>query len=92
MKKTLLEGLLLTTAICFAQPASAENIFEVLSQTYNSNPTLQAERAYLRSVDENVALAKSGFRPTLSLDGAYIDGNNDVKKGVGNGYGREYFS
>ncbi len=84
MKKALLEGLLLTTAICFAQPASAENIFEVLSQTYNSNPTLQAERAYLRSVDENVALAKSGFRPTLSLDGAYVDGNNDVKKGVGN--------
>lgn len=83
MKKALLNGLLLTTAICFAKPVLADDIFEVLSQTYNSNPTLQAERAYLRSVDENVALAKSGYRPTLSLDGGYVDGNNTVKKGVG---------
>ena len=60
MKKALLKGLLFTTALCLVKPASAEDIFEVLSQTYNSNPTLQAERAYLRSVDENVALAK-GF-------------------------------
>lgn len=85
MKKELVTGLLMTTSLCLAAPAQAEDIFEILSQTYNSNPTLQAERAYLRSIDENVAIAKSGYRPNLSLDGGYRDGNNKIKKGVGTG-------
>lgn len=85
MKKELLTGLLMTTSLCLASTAQAEDIFQVLSQTYNSNPTLQAERAYVRSIDENVAIAKSGYRPNLSLDGGYRDGENKIKKGVGNG-------
>ena len=83
MKKELLSGLFLTTSLCFAGNAQAEDIFEILSQTYNTNPTLQSERAYLRSIDENVAIAKSGYRPTVSLNGAYHDGENNIKKGVG---------
>ena len=83
MKKELLSGLFLTTSLCFAGNAQAEDIFEILSQTYNTNPTLQSERAYLRSIDENVAIAKSGYRPTVSLKGAYSDGENNIKKGVG---------
>ena len=83
MKKELLSGLFLTTSLCFAGNAQAEDIFEILSQTYNTNPTLQSERAYLRSIDENVAIAKSGYRPTVSLNGAYSDGENNIKKGVG---------
>ena len=85
MKKELLSGLFVTTSLCLglAGQARAEDIFEILSQTYNSNPTLQAERAYLRSIDENVAIAKSGYRPTVSLSGAYNDGHNNIKKGVG---------
>lgn len=85
MKKELLRGLLLTTSLCFAQVAQAEDIFEVLAKTYTSNPTLQAQRAELRATDENVALAKSGYRPDLSLNGSYRDGENKVKKGVGTG-------
>ena len=85
MKKTFLTGLLISTSLSFSAPAKADDIFTVLAQTYASNPTLQAERAYLRSVDENVALAKSGYRPSLSLQGGYRDGENKIKKGVGNG-------
>ena len=85
MKKTLLTGLLISTSLGFSTLAHADDIFAVLAQTYASNPTLQAERAYLRSVDENVALAKSGYRPSLSLQGGYRDGENKIKKGVGNG-------
>ncbi len=85
MKKTLLTGLLISTSLGFSTLAHADDIFTVLAQTYASNPTLQAERAYLRSVDENVALAKSGYRPSLSLQGGYRDGENKIKKGVGNG-------
>lgn len=78
MKQSFIAGLMAATAIAFATPASAQSIFEALSKTYKSNPTLQAERAYLRSVDENVAIARSGYRPTLALTGGYTDTNNNV--------------
>ncbi len=78
MKQSFLVGLMTATAIAFAAPASAQNIFEALSETYNTNPTLQAQRAYLRAVDENVAIAKSGYRPTLALTGGYKDAHNNV--------------
>ena len=51
--------------------------FEALSSAYETNPTLLAQRAYLRSVDENVAIAKSGFRPTMALQGSYTDSSVD---------------
>ncbi len=75
MKKTFWSSLLLATAL--STSANAQTIFEALSSAYESNPTLQAQRAYLRSVDENVAIAKSGFRPTLALTGSYTDASVD---------------
>lgn len=78
MKKTFVAGLMFATALSVSMSARASTIFEALSETYNTNPTLQAQRAYLRSVDENVAIAKSGFRPTLSVDGGYRTKNSNV--------------
>lgn len=75
MNKTFLSALFLATALSSA--AQAQTIFEALSSAYNTNPTLQAQRAYLRSVDENVAIAKSGFRPNVYLTGGYKDANVD---------------
>lgn len=86
MKQGFLAGLLTATAIALTEPAAAQDIFEALSQTYNTNPTLQAERAYLRAVDENVAIAKSGYRPTLALTGGYRDAHNNVD--TDSSYGR----
>lgn len=80
MKKTFLSALMLATALTTGT-AKAETIFEALSTAYDANPTLQAQRAYLRSVDENVAIAKSGFRPNIYLTGGYSDSdihNNNV--------------
>ena len=77
MKKTLLCGLLLATAI--SGNAYSQSIFDALGQAYNTNPTLQGQRAYLRAVDENVAIAKSGYRPNVSLNGSYTDSDTDVK-------------
>lgn len=88
MKKTFLCGLMLATAI--SGNAYAQNIFEALSQAYETNPTLQAQRAYLRAIDENVAIAKSGYRPTVSVNGNYTDTNTDVKNSVGNPDGSQY--
>lgn len=77
MKKTFLAGLLMATAI--SGTAQAQNIFEALSETYKTNPTLQSQRAYQRSVDENVAIARSGYRPTIALTAGYTDANGKTK-------------
>lgn len=45
--------------------ACAETMQEALAQAYSSNPTLNAARAQTRSVDENIAIAKSAMRPQI---------------------------
>jgi outer membrane protein len=44
---------------------------DALAAAYANNPTLQAARAQLRSVDENVPAALAGWRPTVTLGGSY---------------------
>lgn len=80
MKKTLASSLMMATFLSFGGNANAQSIFEALSETYNTNPTLQAQRAYLRSIDENVAIAKSGYRPNIALTGSYTDGHSNVDR------------
>ncbi|MBO6755512.1 MAG: TolC family outer membrane protein [Roseibium sp.] len=46
--------------------ALAETIGEALALAYDNNPTLNAARAELRGVDENVPQALAGWRPTVS--------------------------
>lgn len=78
MKKGIASFVVLGVLLC--SPVRAETIFEALGEAYKSNPDLQAQRAYLRSVDENVAIAKSGYRPTITASGGYSDirHNNDI--------------
>ncbi|CAA7620270.1 TolC family outer membrane protein [Magnetospirillum sp. SS-4] len=73
-------GFLLAGAVVVAvgingAPASAESLEEVLSSAYQSNPTLQARRAKLRSADEAVPQALSNWRPTVSMTGSIGRGN-----------------
>ena len=76
MKRYFYAGVATIALLSYAAPTSAQSIFEALGETYNTNPTLQAERAYLRSVDENVSLAKSGYRPNIALTGSYRNNDN----------------
>ena len=82
MKKSFLSALLIATAI--TSNAGAETIFEAMGAAYENNPTLQAQRAYLRSIDENAAIARSGFRPTISLNGAYNETNSNDDLNINN--------
>jgi len=50
----------------------AETLHQALSSAYATNPALEAERARLRALDEEVPRAKSGYRPN-------IFGNADVE-------------
>jgi outer membrane protein/adhesin transport system outer membrane protein len=46
--------------------AWGQTLEEALAQAYNNNPTLGAQRARLRAVDEGVPQARSGYRPTVA--------------------------
>jgi outer membrane protein len=46
--------------------AQAETLREALIQTYQSNPTIMAQRAQVRSLDESVAVARAQGRPQIS--------------------------
>ena len=48
-------------------PALADTIEGALVQAYQSNPQLNAQRAQVRSTDENVPQALSGYRPKVSI-------------------------
>ena len=51
------------------ETASAETLNEALATAYTNNPTLQAARAQLRQVDEQVPQALSNWRPTVDIEG-----------------------
>ena len=58
---------------------------EALTSAYLTNPTLTAERAALRSIDENVAVAVAGWRPTVSVttSGTVYDGRSSSTTDIG---------
>ncbi|PXA80434.1 hypothetical protein DMC25_21180, partial [Caulobacter sp. D4A] len=68
MSKSRRAGLL-AAACCMgfmASAANAETLTDAVSLAYQTNPTLQQQRAVQRATDETVVQAKTGFRPTVS--------------------------
>jgi outer membrane protein len=76
-----------------AEAAKAETLAEALAAAYLFNPTLKAARAQLRATDEEVAVAKSGFRPTITGDiqhsYQYVD-TQPPSQAEGDSYPRSY--
>ncbi|WP_342105479.1 TolC family outer membrane protein [Methylobacterium sp. SI9] len=54
-------------AISVAAPAAAETLESALAKAYQGNPSLNASRAGVRAIDENVAIAQSGYRPQVNV-------------------------
>lgn len=67
----LTSAVVLASALGVASPSVtwAQSLEDALAAAYASNPTLQARRAQLRAVDQGVPLAKSGWRPRISVNG-----------------------
>jgi outer membrane protein len=59
-------ALLAASAYLLAVPVNAESLNEALAAAYRYNPSLDAQRAFLRAQDENVARAMSGYRPVIT--------------------------
>ena len=71
-------GLLL--ALASPAPALADTIEAALVRAYQNNPQLNAQRANVRSTDENVPQALSGYRPKVAVTASggyqYTDTNS----------------
>ncbi|MBR1173801.1 TolC family outer membrane protein [Bradyrhizobium sp. KB893862 SZCCT0404] len=57
----------LLLALAGPTPALADTIEAALVRAYQNNPQLNAQRAQVRSTDENVPQALSGYRPKVNL-------------------------
>ncbi len=72
--------LMASAAAVEVRPAEAQTLQEALAMAYAYNPTLQAARANLRAVDENVPQALAGWRPTVQISGS---GGQQTSSSVG---------
>jgi outer membrane protein len=83
--RSLGAALLLTVSLSL--PAGAETIKGALAKAYENNSTLNSARAGVRVTDEGVAIAKSGYRPTItgnasaSYTSTTAQGGNHVNAG-----------
>lgn len=75
MKKRFLRTLLVSAlALLSGHSAFAENLRGALAKAYVNNSALNSDRASVRVYDEDVAIAKSGYRPQISGFGSYSRG------------------
>jgi len=68
-----LSATLAVAALACTAPAFADTftLNQALGLAYETNPTLDAQRASLRATDEQVAQANAGWRPTINAGGTY---------------------
>ena len=70
----------LLLAVMGPAPVLADTIEAALVRAYQNNPQLNAQRASVRSTDENVPQALSGYRPRVAVTGSagyqYTDTNS----------------
>ena len=64
---TAAAAVVLLMAFAGPAPALADTIEAALVRAYQNNPQLNAQRAQVRSTDENVPQALSGYRPKVSV-------------------------
>ena len=71
MTSGIIRSLSAALLICAAsvQVSRAETIKGALAKAYENNSTLNSARAGVRVVDEDVAIAKSGYRPVITGEG-----------------------
>jgi len=79
----------LALAVGSADPVRADTIEAALVRSYQNNPQLNAQRAAVRSTDENVPQAMSGYRPRVSVTASVAEQYSDtltVTRGANTNY------
>src|SRR3990167_3091902 len=94
MSKSRRAGLL--AAVCSfslvagaASSASAETLADAIALAYQTNPTLQGQRASQRALDEIIVQARTGLRPQVGAAASLsaTDGQDDGDAGRGSSAG-----
>ncbi|MGO9547808.1 MAG: TolC family outer membrane protein [Rhodomicrobium sp.] len=75
---------LMALLLAASGPVCAETLKDALAAAYLYNPTLKSARAQLRSTDNGVSLAKSGYRPTVTA--TFQDGYENTNAKAQNPY------
>ncbi|WCL53145.1 TolC family outer membrane protein [Gimibacter soli] len=78
MKKTIASLLAIATVLGGTGAVSAETLKEALEAAYASNPTLQAQRAAVRAIDNTVPGAKAAFLPSVVGEASYGERHGKV--------------
>ena len=73
MTMTKVRTAALLGTLILAAPASAETLREALAKAYQANPTLTAQRAAQRAIDENVPIARAAGIPSVAANGDYVE-------------------
>ncbi|RJT28112.1 transporter [Mesorhizobium waimense] len=91
VRKTVLAAILVSATALSPLSASAESITGALAKAYQNNSQLNSSRAGVRVTDEGVAIAKSGWRPTIAgsaeidYSSSHLNGTNQsVRLTTGN--------
>lgn len=66
VRKSLVAIALFSATALYPAAGMAETILGALAKAYENNSTLNSARAGVRVTDENVPIAKSGYRPTVN--------------------------
>ena len=74
----------LLTVFAGLAPALADTMEAALVRAYQNNPQLNAQRAQVRSTDENVPQALSGYRPKVGLSLSTGYQYQDIQQAQGN--------
>lgn len=89
LRKSLFAAVLVSATALSPLAASAETILGALSKAYQNNSQLNSARAGVRVTDEGVAIAKSGWRPTItgSADIDFSRSHFDARTNLGSNRG-----
>ena len=68
-----------------SQPANAETLAEAIAYAYQSNPTLQAQRAQLRATDEGYVQARSAYGPNVQIQATASYNDDRLRRSFING-------
>ena len=70
LRRLLLGGVAVALVV---PPAGADTLREALVKAYNTNPTINAQRAAQRANDENVPIARASGLPSVDASGGYTE-------------------
>lgn len=84
--RLLAAGLSAAVVGAAAAPAGAETLADAIALAYQTNPTLQAQRATQRALDETWVQARSGWRPTITASASVGWEDTRTPRAIGGGF------